>query len=137
MTPEDWRPATPEEHLFDFDERFFALTGHYWFRWQWRLFEHFAKSEWPYQIDLPTGLGKTEVIALWEHALHQGWFQPILRIQIGATPIVVEDALRSFAKPIGFAEWKTNLVEKPVDDLKGSLPTAEEIVVEPGDGDKV
>lgn len=43
MTPEDWRPATPEEHQFD--ERFFTLAGHQPFRWQWRLFEHFAKSE--------------------------------------------------------------------------------------------
>lgn len=45
MTPEDWRPATPEEHLFA--ERFFALTGHQPFQWQWRLFEHFGRASGP------------------------------------------------------------------------------------------
>jgi hypothetical protein len=45
MTAQDWRPSTALEHRFD--ERFFALTGHRSFRWQSRLFEHLAKSEWP------------------------------------------------------------------------------------------
>lgn len=67
MSKADWKPSTPNECLFD--ARFFALTGHHAFRWQWRLFEHFAKSEWPYQIDVPTGLGKTSTIALWVLAL--------------------------------------------------------------------
>lgn len=63
----DWEPSTAEEHHFD--ARFRALTGHRPFRWQWRLFEQFTRNEWPYQIDLPTGLGKTSVIALWLLAL--------------------------------------------------------------------
>jgi predicted nuclease of restriction endonuclease-like (RecB) superfamily len=41
--------------------------------------------------------------------------------------IVVEYALRNLAKPIGVAEWETKLVEKLPEDLKGSLPTVEEI----------
>lgn len=67
MTPADWEPATSEERLFA--GRFFALTGNRPFRWQWRLFESFTTREWPHQIDLPTGLGKTSVIALWVLAL--------------------------------------------------------------------
>lgn len=67
MTVPDWKPSTDEERLFE--ARFRALTGHRPFRWQWRLFEDFTKYEWPYQIDLPTGLGKTSVIALWVLAL--------------------------------------------------------------------
>lgn len=44
--------------------------------------------------------------------------------------IVVEYALRSLAKPIGVAEWETQLVEKLPEELKGSLPTVEEIEAE-------
>jgi len=41
--------------------------------------------------------------------------------------IVVEYALRSLAKPIGVAEWKTRIVKSLPKSLKGSLPTVEEI----------
>ncbi len=51
--------------------------------------------------------------------------------------IVVEYALRSLAKPIGVAEWETKLVEKLPDDLRGSLPTVEEIEAELGEGGAV
>jgi CRISPR-associated endonuclease/helicase Cas3 len=75
----DWMPSTPEERLFE--ARFRALTGHRPFRWQWRLFENFTKCEWPYQIDLPTGLGKTSVIALWLLALGRA-------LEKGAEPLL-------------------------------------------------
>jgi CRISPR-associated endonuclease/helicase Cas3 len=49
-----------------FDDAFHALTGKLPLRWQKRLFqEHFVKNEIPPVIDLPTGLGKTMVIAIW------------------------------------------------------------------------
>jgi hypothetical protein len=35
-------------------------------------------------------------------------------------------------KPIGVAEWETQIVEKLPEELKGSLPTAEEIEAELG-----
>ena len=41
--------------------------------------------------------------------------------------MVVEYALRDLAKPVGVADWETRLVEILPDDLKGSLPTIEEI----------
>ena len=43
---------------------------------------------------------------------------------------VVEYALRGFEKPIGVAQWETTLVNSLPDDLKGSLPTIEEIEAE-------
>ena len=43
---------------------------------------------------------------------------------------VVEYALRGFEKPIGVAQWETTLVNSLPDDLKGSLPTVEEIEAE-------
>ncbi|AKT40301.1 PDDEXK nuclease domain-containing protein [Chondromyces crocatus] len=44
--------------------------------------------------------------------------------------LVVEYALRGLAKPIGVAEWETRIVESLPDELKGSLPTVEELVEE-------
>lgn len=48
--------------------------------------------------------------------------------------LVVEYALRGFQKPIGVAEWQTKLVKALPKELKGSLPTVEEIEKELGDG---
>ena len=44
--------------------------------------------------------------------------------------IVVEYALRNLKKPIGVAGWETKIVEKLPANLKGSLPTVEEIEAE-------
>jgi predicted nuclease of restriction endonuclease-like (RecB) superfamily len=44
--------------------------------------------------------------------------------------IVVEYALRHLQRPIGVAEWETRLVEQLPDELKGSLPSIEEIEAE-------
>lgn len=44
--------------------------------------------------------------------------------------LVVEYALRGFQKPIGVAEWETRLVESLPSELKGCLPTVEEIEAE-------
>lgn len=41
--------------------------------------------------------------------------------------IVVEYALRELKKPIGVAHWQTRVVKSLPKELKGSLPTVEEI----------
>lgn len=52
--------------LAEFERRFQALTGNRPLSWQVRLFEkHFAQDKSPKVIDLPTGLGKTMVMAIW------------------------------------------------------------------------
>jgi len=40
--------------------------------------------------------------------------------------VFVEYALRNFNRPIGVAEYETNLVEKLPKELKASLPTVKE-----------
>ena len=51
---------------FEFSTSFKALTGHDPFPWQRRLFnEYLSHSKIPSAIDIPTGLGKTAVIAVW------------------------------------------------------------------------
>jgi len=44
--------------------------------------------------------------------------------------LVVEYALRDIDKPMGVAEWKTRLVDTLPEELRGSLPTIEEIEAE-------
>ncbi len=55
-----------------FETSFAALTGHGPFPWQWALYRRFV-SDRPDNIpafcNLPTGLGKTSVIAVWLIAL--------------------------------------------------------------------
>jgi CRISPR-associated endonuclease/helicase Cas3 len=48
-----------------FDTTFKILTGHAPMRWQCRLFEQFVDGAIPQALDLPTGLGKTSVMAIW------------------------------------------------------------------------
>jgi CRISPR-associated endonuclease/helicase Cas3 len=53
-----------------FDEAFKALTGNDPFPWQRELYEKwFALGKVPQSCNLPTGLGKTSVIAVWLIAL--------------------------------------------------------------------
>lgn len=52
-----------------FDDIFQALTGHAPFPWQARLYERFAAGDMPDACDIPTGLGKTAVMAIWLAAL--------------------------------------------------------------------
>lgn len=55
--------------MIDFDKAFQALTGHPPFPWQQALYKLFEKREIPASCNLPTGLGKTSVIAVWLIAL--------------------------------------------------------------------
>lgn len=48
-----------------FSDYFFRLTGHSPMRWQQRLFDQFIDGKIPAALDLPTGLGKTSVMAIW------------------------------------------------------------------------
>lgn len=55
--------------MIDFSKCFDLLTGHPPFKWQERLYERFLADDIPPACDIPTGLGKTSVIAIWLLAL--------------------------------------------------------------------
>lgn len=57
------------ESLGQFDETFRFLTGNLPFPWQRRLYEKWVLGNFPKSCDLPTGAGKTSVVALWLIAL--------------------------------------------------------------------
>jgi CRISPR-associated endonuclease/helicase Cas3 len=54
---------------FPFDTAFQTLTDHSPFPWQRRLYESFVQGDFPESVALPTGMGKTSVLALWLLAL--------------------------------------------------------------------
>ena len=55
-----------------FRRPFKLLTGHMPFPWQEGLFTRFAAGDIPLRCTLSTGLGKTNVIAIWLIALARG-----------------------------------------------------------------
>ena len=52
-------------NLSDFDAAFKTLTTHHPFPWQRRLFDRLRSGDLPSAVDIPTGLGKTAVMAIW------------------------------------------------------------------------
>ena len=56
----------------DFQTRFRLLTEQPPFPWQCELYERFVAGNLPSRVILPTGLGKTSIVALWVLALAAG-----------------------------------------------------------------
>ena len=73
------------------EEDFAALTDQTPLSWQKRLYGEFSRGLIPDAIDIPTGLGKTSVIALWLIARAHGAalprrLIPPCRLASGARP---------------------------------------------------
>ncbi|MFV0438773.1 MAG: type I-U CRISPR-associated helicase/endonuclease Cas3 [Desulfopila sp.] len=63
----DTSPKAPP--TISFADFFRTVTGHQPFPWQARLFATFATGRFPTNASIPTGLGKTSVVAIWLFAL--------------------------------------------------------------------
>lgn len=75
------------------DRQFKALTGFTPLSWQTRLYsEYFAKDELPAAVDIPTGLGKTAIMALWLIALASGAKVPRRLVYVVDRRAVVDQA---------------------------------------------
>lgn len=77
-----------------FDSKYKKLTGHEKpLSWQKRLYdEYLSKGQIPDQLDLPTGLGKTSVMALWLIARAEGINLPRRLVYIVDRRAVVDQA---------------------------------------------
>lgn len=79
--------------MSDFDIVFEMLTGHPPNSWQRRLYEdRLARGMVPEALDLPTGLGKTSVMALWLIALANGAALPRRLVYVVDRRAVVDQA---------------------------------------------
>ena len=91
---------------FDFIRAFEALTGHEPFPWQVRLFERrLSAGELPPAVDIPTGLGKTSVMALWLLARAAGAHLPRRLVYVVDRRAVVDQAT-TFAEDIRTALYR-------------------------------
>ena len=68
--------------------------GYVPFAWQMRLLRRFIDSDLPAAIDVPTGLGKTSVMALWIIALGEGTRLPRRLVYVVDRRAVVDQATR-------------------------------------------
>ena len=80
------------ENAIDFDPAFEALTGHAPFPWQRRLFNLLSGGELPSAVDVPTGLGKTAVMAIWLLARAVGATLPRRLVYVVDRRAVVDQA---------------------------------------------
>ena len=76
----------------DFSSAFRALTGHYPFPWQRRLFDMLRDSRLPAAVDIPTGLGKTAIMAIWVLARAAGARLPRRLVYVVDRRAVVDQA---------------------------------------------
>lgn len=77
----------------DFNTEFNKLTGFEPFNWQSRLYsQFFALGKVPAAVDIPTGLGKTSVMALWYLALRSGACLPRRLVYVVDRRAVVDQA---------------------------------------------
>lgn len=77
----------------DFKSEFKKLTGFKPLRWQSRLYaEHLALGALPTAVDIPTGLGKTSVMAIWYLALKAGACLPRRLVYVVDRRAVVDQA---------------------------------------------
>ena len=112
------------------NETFKALTGHTPFPWQRRLFDQFQSGRLPSAVDIPTGLGKTAVMAIWLLARSEGAPLPRRLVYIVDRRAVVDQAtdfalrLRkalSAKESLGHVRRRLDLVERslPISTLRG------------------
>ncbi len=76
----------------DFGSAFEALTDHEPFPWQRRLFDMFRDGELPAAVDIPTGLGKTAIMAIWLLARAAGVRLPRRLVYVVDRRAVVDQA---------------------------------------------
>ncbi len=98
------------------DRQFKTLTGFSPLSWQSRLFsEYFEKGEIPAAVDIPTGLGKTAVMALWLIARARGAQLPRRLVYVVDRRAVVDQATE-------FADLLCEKLDSPeAADLKKAL----------------
>ena len=77
---------------FDFVPAFRALTGHEPLPWQRRLFRQLREGNLPAAVDIPTGLGKTAVMAIWLLARAAGATLPRRLLYVVDRRAVVDQA---------------------------------------------
>ncbi|TVR82051.1 MAG: type I-U CRISPR-associated helicase/endonuclease Cas3 [Rhodospirillales bacterium] len=105
-----------------FDDAFRILTGHPPLTWQKRLFkQHFLGNDIPTACDLPTGLGKTSVMAIWLIARSFGSAVPRRLVYVVDRRAVVDQATRFAEQLRDHAPTALGIETLPISTLRGQF----------------
>ncbi|MGH8012019.1 MAG: type I-G CRISPR-associated helicase/endonuclease Cas3g, partial [Candidatus Binataceae bacterium] len=91
--------------VLQFKELFLAVTGHSPFPWQEALFAEFVEKRFRKACDVPTGLGKTSIIAVWMLALAH-------HVDFGSD-------LRDFPRRLIYVVNRRTVVDQATQEVKG------------------
>ncbi|HEU0142091.1 MAG TPA: type I-U CRISPR-associated helicase/endonuclease Cas3 [Bryobacteraceae bacterium] len=114
----------------DFAGRFYALTGNKPFPWQTALYDRFIAEDVPRSCDLPTGVGKTSVIAVWLIALAAGARVPRRLVYIVNRRTVVDQTTDEAIKLRDNAA-KSGIGHLAISTLRGRFADNQEWSVDP------
>lgn len=103
----------------DFGRIFHTLTDHEPLHWQSRLHARFMAGNLPPALDLPTGLGKTSVMAVWLAATIMGAPLPKRLVYVVDRRTVVDQATDEADKLKARAEAAGLLADLPISTLRG------------------
>jgi len=106
----------PESPNGKFGEAFASITGHAPFPWQKKLFEELIEGRFRRSCDVPTGLGKTSVIAIWLLALAH-------RISVAAS-------VDTFPRRLIYVVNRRTVVDqatREAEGLRGALATKDDL----------
>ncbi|HMO36695.1 MAG TPA: type I-U CRISPR-associated helicase/endonuclease Cas3, partial [Gemmatales bacterium] len=111
--------------MMDFARQFQLLTGNTPFPWQSSLFQRFVQADIPPSCCIPTGLGKTNVIAIWLIALAHGLPVPRRLVYVVNRRTVVDQTteeakqLRDHAPQIGIHDLAISTLRGQYADNQG------------------
>ncbi len=106
----------------EFERCFEQLTGFKPFDWQARLFlDWFAQGRLPRACDVPTGLGKTSVMAIWLLARSAGVALPRRLVYVVDRRAVVDQATRFAESLKSKAPDALDIIQLPVSTLRGQF----------------
>ena len=94
--------------------------------WQVRLATAIEAGHWPDQLNLPTGTGKTSVLDVWGHGIHEGRAAIPRRVFWCVNRRLVVDSVAQEARAL--AAWIPGL---RVTELRGGLDLSEASVTDP------
>ncbi len=108
------------------------MTGYMPLAWQTRLFGQLETGEIPAALDLPTGLGKTSVMAIWYLARRAGAGLPRRLVYVVDRRAVVDQATEEAEK---IRDWaKTQGDDLPISTLRGQYADNREWLTDPASG---
>ena len=99
--------------MIDFKSCFNKLTGNQPFHWQEELFKRFVGGTIPSECDVPTGLGKTSVIAIWLLALGES--------------IITQQSRQKIPRRLVYVVDRRIIVDQSTDEAQRAIGVLEEV----------